>query len=222
MGTSGENVIAALLASRAWGRVIDHRADGKGWKRTVEMQVASSLKDLNLVHDFSVEDLVVGKTAGTGIFEVRVRRTPNGPWTLLSEVGFGVSQVLPVLVLCYYVPAGSTVLLEQPELHLHPSVQAALADVLVSAMRIGNIQILVESHSEHFLLRLQRRIAEEAVSPEDLALYFCHGRDGESRSERLRVDEYGTIGNWPDGCFGDSFGEVAERTLKVQERRTAP
>ena len=127
MGTSGENVIAALLASRAWGRVIDHRADGKGWKRTVEMQVASSLKDLNLVHDFSVEDLVVGKTAGTGIFEVRVRRAPNGPWTLLSDVGFGVSQVLPVLVLCYYVPAGSTVLLEQPELHLHPSAAPSTA-----------------------------------------------------------------------------------------------
>ena len=69
-------------------------------------------------------------------------------------MGIGVSQVLPVLVLCYYVPEGSTIILEQPELHLHPSVQAGLADVFIDVIKHRNVQILLESHSEHLLRRL--------------------------------------------------------------------
>ena len=56
---------------------------------------------------------------------------------LITDVGFGVSQILPVLVLCYYVPEGSTIILEQPEIHLHPSVQAGLADVLIDGLGGG-------------------------------------------------------------------------------------
>ena len=68
----------------------------------------------------------------------------------MTDVGFGVSQVLPVLVLLYYVPEGSIVLMEQPEIHLHPSVQSDLADVMLEvAHDIVEVQIIVESHSEH-------------------------------------------------------------------------
>lgn len=223
MGPAGGNVVPALLSSGN-RRVVDWAPGTRKWKRSVEEQVAKCLTELGLVEAFEVRDVgASGNGRGsTGRFEVRVRQTRGGPWTLLPDVGFGVSQVLPVLGLCYYSPAGSTLILEQPELHLHPSVQAALADVLVNAIRIRNLQVLVESHSEHFLLRLQRRIAEEEVSPRETVLYFCRQSQGRSRAEHLEVDEYGTLANWPEGFFGDSFAEVAKRALRAQERRAEP
>ena len=137
-----------------------------------------------------------------------LKRTEDSPETLITDMGIGVSQVLPVLVLCYYVPEGSTIILEQPELHLHPSVQAGLADVFIDVIKHRNVQILLESHSEHLLRRLQRRIAEEEFKSEDAALYFCEMHAGESKLTPLAVDMFGDIHNWPADFFGDLLGEV--------------
>ena len=106
------------------------------------------------------------------MYRAEVKTTRSSPWTLLTDVGFGVSQVLPALVLLYYVPEGSTVLMEQPEIHLHPSVQSGLADVMLNVAEVRNVQIIVESHSEHLMRRLQRRVAEEEASSDDVKLYF--------------------------------------------------
>src|SRR5262249_13334889 len=137
------------------------------------------------------------------VFRVRIRRTSDSPLVLLTDVGFGVSQILPVLVLLAYVPSGSTVLLEQPEIHLHPAVQAGLADILLEAAVIRDVQVVVESHSEHLLRRLQRRVAETTANADDCSLYFCDIRGGESVAERLRLNMFGEIENWPNGFFGD-------------------
>jgi len=69
--------------------------------------------------------------------------------------------------------------------------------------------VIVESHSEHLLRRIQRRIAEGEVSPAETALYFCDVTNGESRLTPLEVDLYGSIRNWPRDFFGDEFGEIA-------------
>jgi predicted ATPase len=142
---------------------------------------------------------------------------------LLTDVGFGVSQILPVLTLCYYVPEGSTILMEQPEIHLHPSVQAGLADVFIDAITTRHIQIIVESHSEHLLRRLQRRIAEEGLSSDDAALYFFEVAESRSGFVPLQLDRFGVIRNWPEGFFGDEYDELAAitrakaRRLKAEE-----
>jgi predicted ATPase len=116
--------------------------------------------------------------------------------------------VLPVVTLLQYVPEGATVILEQPEIHLHPLAQANLADVILNAALHRNVQIIVESQSEHLLLRLQRRIAEEQISNTDLKLYFCSATNGKTLLEPLRVDIFGTIENWPKHFMGDAFGET--------------
>jgi predicted ATPase len=138
---------------------------------------------------------------------------------LITDVGFGVSQILPVITLCYYAPEGSTLLLEQPEIHLHPRVQAGLADVLVDAMKTRNIQIILESHSEHLLRRLQRRVADETILPEQAALYFCSTKMGESHLTPLDLDPFGNIRNWPKDFFGDEFGEIAAMSQAALERK---
>jgi predicted ATPase len=167
--------------------------------------IAYWLKEMGLVDTFFVKEL----KKGSGVYQAVVRVRPGAPDVLLTEVGFGVSQVLPVLTLLYYVPEGSTVILEQPEIHLHPLAQAGLADVILAVALHRRVQFIVESHSEHLLLRLQRRVAEKLASPDQISLYFCETAEDRSRLVPLDLDLLGTIKNWPKDFFGDAFGEAA-------------
>lgn len=217
VGQRGEDAIPALLASRAKGKCIS-RGKGRGRTRqTVEERIGEWLREMGMIHSFSLERIARDHRE----YELRIRRFASSAPVLLTDVGFGVSQVLPVLVLCYYVPEGSTVLLEQPEIHLHPFVQTVLADVLIDATKRRHIQIVVESHSEHLLRRLQRRIAEGQVSHDDTALYFCRQQDGESTAEALDVDMLGNIKNWPQDFFGDQMGEAVAMTEAAMKRQGA-
>ena len=215
MGQAGESVVDALLAARQQGLKIS--PGPRKHRLTLEQYVAQWLQDLGLIHDFRIEPVA----EGSRLFEVRVRKSPKAAEVLITDVGFGVSQILPVLVLCFYVPEGSTVILEQPEIHLHPSVQAGLADVFIDAWEKRRVQVIVESHSEHLLRRLQRRIAEEKFSQNDVGLYFCKEEDGVSRLDSLEIDLFGNISNWPQDFFGDQFGEIAAMSKAALMRRQA-
>jgi predicted ATPase len=175
---------------------------------------------MDLVHSFRLQPVGDTSTIPT-IYQCYVKTAPNATEVLLPDVGFGVSQILPVLANCATLPEDATLLLEQPEIHLHPFAQAALADVLIDAVKHRNIQIIVESHSEHLLRRIQRRIAEEEFAAEDAALYFCHIENGASEADELELDAYGYIKNWPKNFFGDEMEEVAKMTIAAAERRKA-
>lgn len=213
MGRRGERAIDAILASRDRGAYISpgHRKK----KQTLEERIAYWLKEMGLIDDFAVK--LIAKESK--LYEVRVKKSAKASEVLITDVGFGVSQVLPVLVLCYYVPEGSTLLLEQPEIHLHPKVQSSLADVLIDVARNRKVQVIVESHSEHLLKRLQLRIAEEHLKSDDCALYFCDAPLGESALIPLDLDLFGNIRNWPKDFFGDEIGEMAAKTKAVMHRQ---
>jgi len=215
MGRRGERAIDAVLASRERGKYIS--PGRKRRKQSLEERVAHWLKELGLISSFSVKAIA----KGSNLYEVRVKKSAHSSEVLITDVGFGVSQVLPVIVLCNYVPEGSTILLEQPEIHLHPSVQSGLADVLIDAVRNRNLQIILESHSEHLLRRIQRRIAEESLKPEEVALFFCDVTQGESVLSSLEIDLFGNISNWPRDFFGDEFGEMAAMTEAAVRRKQA-
>ena len=134
-------------------------------------------------------------------------------------MGYGLAQFLPVLVLCYYAPEGSTLILEQPGIHLHPLVQSQLADLLIEVVNERKLQILVESHSEHFLTRLQRRIAEEKIAADQTALYFCENENGTSKIKPLELDELGNITNWPKNFFGNVRGDLTKMTREQIKRQ---
>jgi predicted ATPase len=213
MGRRGENVVNALLASRSMPKI---RGIGNS-ALTVEEYVAYWLKELGLVHNIQLSEIAPNRN----LYEVRIVQSAGAGEVLVSEVGFGISQVLPVLAICYYVPEGSTIILEQPEIHLHPSVQAGLADVFVDAVNRRQIQIILESHSEHLLTRLQRRMAEEEIDPDRIALSFCERRGAESKITPLDLDHYGNITNWPDGFFGDELGERTAIMENIIRRKKA-
>lgn len=215
MGRRGERVIDALLASREPQYRL--KRPGRRNRVTVEEVVASWLKALGLIEAFAVEPVA----PGSSLYQVFVRRAPGAARVLITDVGFGVSQILPVIALCYYVPEGSTIVLEQPEIHLHPLVQAGLADVLIDAVKTRKVQIILGSHSEHLLVRLQRRIVEESLLPSDAALYFCGmAADGTSQLTPLQLDAFGNIANWPEDFFGDELGERAAMVEAAIKRQT--
>lgn len=214
MGLRGERVVEAILAARERGLIISRGGTRK--RVSLEQRVAAWLKELKLIDSFYVEPI---SKEGGNIYRVRVRRNPNSAEVLITDVGFGVSQILPAIVLSYYAPKGSIIILEQPEIHLHPAVQAGLADVMIDAVKTRNIQIIFESHSEHLLKRLQRRIAEQKISPDAMALYFSESENGGSKLTSLEVDLFGNIKNWPKDFFGDQFGEIAAITKAAVERK---
>lgn len=213
MGRRGERVVDALLASREWGVTI---SQGRGKPRlTVEARVAKWLKELKLIHSFEIRPVA----PDSKLYQVVVKKSALSAPVFITDVGFGVSQILPVITLCYYAPEGSVLIFEQPEIHLHPAVQAGLADVFIHAARTRNIQIILESHSEHLLRRLQRRIAEEKFTAEDAALYFCDSAKTESRLVPLDLNLFGAIENWPEDFFGDEFGELAATQEAIVARK---
>ncbi|MFZ2169416.1 MAG: DUF3696 domain-containing protein, partial [Methylococcaceae bacterium] len=213
VGFRGERTVDAILSATIRN---EKRNLGKRTKlRTFQEIIAYWLKELGLIQAFSINEIA----PGSNLYRAVVKRDKESPEVFLTDVGFGVSQVLPALVLLYYVPEGSTVLMEQPEIHLHPSVQSGLADVILQVAKHRNIQVIVESHSEHLLRRFQRRIAEEEYLVDDLKLYFCNSKDGVSQLSNLDIDLFGDIRNWPENFFGDEMAEIAATRKAALKRK---
>lgn len=219
VGQMGENAIAAILAAQNEGRKLN-----RGPKKSLQSFakfVASWLKDLGVIHSFVVKPVAEGRKE----YEVLVKTHAKAPEVKITDVGFGVSQVLPVLVQAFYCPPNSTIWMEQPEIHLHPQVQAELADVFISATRSNengkarNVQLIIESHSEHLLNRLQRRIAEGEITPDDVAIYFCNRAGSATELKPLEVNLFGDIENWPENFFGDEMADLAARTVAAMNRQ---
>lgn len=207
VGYAGENTVPAILASK--GRRVSF---GKGRKRhTLEEAVARKLKDMGLIEGFKVRQISRGRQD----YQVKIRTKGSGGEEVdLPDVGFGVSQVLPVLVQCLHAPPNSIIIMEQPEIHLHPSAQSALADVMIDVINSRennadrNIQLIIETHSEHFLRRLQRRIAEKTLPKDKVSAYFANVNRKPAKLEPLDIDEHGNIKNWPKDFFGDEMGDI--------------
>jgi hypothetical protein len=219
VGQMGENAIGAILAAQGEGRRLNRQV-GHHTKGFAEF-IAAWLKDLGVIHDFSVRPVAQGRKE----YEVLLRTHAKAPEVKITDVGFGISQVLPALVQAFYCPPHSTVWMEQPEIHLHPQVQAELADVFISATQAReggkprDVQLIVESHSEHFLNRLQRRVAEGLVRPEDVAVYFCRRAGSATELEPLKLNMFGDIENWPENFFGDEMADIAGRTIAAMKRK---
>ena len=213
VGQRGERTVDAMLAATIRG---EKRSLGyRRWQKNFQEMIAHWLYELGLIRGFHLEEIA----KGSNLYRAMVTTPSSSVPTSLTDVGFGVSQVLPVLVLLYYVPEGSTVLLEQPEIHLHPAVQSGLADVMLNVAEVRNVQIVVESHSEHLMRRLQRRVAEKRASAEDVKLYFVSFNRGKARVSDLLLNEWGEIENWPDKFFGDEMGEIAAISKASLRRR---
>ncbi len=145
------------------------------------------------------------------LFEVRLidKRRGREVDVALSDVGFGVSQILPFIVQSL---AGErqTITIEQPEVHIHPRLQADLGDLLAAAIQAPRLhRFIIETHSEHLVLRMQRLVRDGHLQADDVSIvYVSRGLEG-SRAQRLRLDENGDfIDDWPGGFFPERLREL--------------
>lgn len=219
VGPSGKDTILALLAARTEKRRYNFMP--KQPYISLDEVIARALKDMGLVDEFVVQRV----TSDRQDYEVKVKTKGSNTLTDVPDVGFGISQVLPVLVQLYYAPANSIIIMEQPELHLHPKAQSALADLMIQAISARenaaprNIQLIIETHSEHFLRRFQRRIAEKKLNEGSFAAYFANSDTCPTTLEPLEFNLFGEIVNWPKNFFGDLNGDIFAQTSAALERQ---
>lgn len=143
-----------------------------------------------------------------GVFTLRMQDATIGESVSWADVGFGISQLLPILVQAV-MPENRLILVEQPELHLHPRLQAEFGSLLAEAIRTeGANRFLIETHSEHLILRLQRLIRLGKLAAEDVGVVHVRRGPGGSIAKILRMDQSGQfIDRWPDGFFEEGFIE---------------
>jgi predicted ATPase len=98
-------------------------------------------------------------------------------------------------------------------------IQSYLADVFIDAVHKRNIQLIIESHSEHLLRRLQLRIAEEKILNDDIKLYFCSMEKDKSEITQIQIDLFGIIENWPKDFFGNEYKDIAEMNKAIIQRK---
>jgi hypothetical protein len=136
----------------------------------------------------------------------------------IADVGFGVSQVLPVLVALLFAEPQQIVFIEQPELHLHPRAQKELASLLMDAANRG-VRVVVETHSSILLIALQTLIAEKKLDPEKVILHWFQRKpDGSTKVDSVQPDEQGAYGDWPVD-FLDVEAEAQNQYLDAVEEQ---
>ncbi len=137
----------------------------------------------------------------------------------LTNVGVGVSQVLPIIIMALLADEDSLLIFEQPELHLHPLVQSRLADFFICLTLQGK-QCLIETHSEYLIKRLRRRTAE--FDGETLArltrIYFVERENGVSSYKPINLNAYGSVSEWPKDFFDQSDKEI-EKIIEAATRK---
>jgi len=151
--------------------------------------------------------------------ELLVSRLPiESDLVNIADVGFGVSQVLPILVALLAAQPGQLVYLEEPELHLHPRAQQALAPILADAANRG-VRVIAETHSSILLLAVQTLVAEGKISSDKVMLHwFQRDARGATKVTSGEMDQLGAYGDWPED-FGEIEAAVENRYLDAVESK---
>ena len=212
LGRNGEYAADRFLRLRnRWVNFWDSNS-GKVVHIPLEKAVVKVLSDFGLAHGVEAHD---GGRSET-IFKITPQN--GGKSVDLSAVGTGVSQLLPVLMAVLLTRRGEIVVIEQPELHLNPALEKALATFLLDSARCGR-QIVVETHSEHLVNRLRRHIAEGTESErEAIGILFAQQTDGITQYHPAEISEIGGIVNWPPG-FLDLGANEAKELLKAAKAK---
>ena len=202
-----ENYVASII--HEWQETIDERLE----------TLADALHTLGLTGQVGTKK--IGDTRiELQVGRLRDDRTSETDMVSIADVGIGVSQVLPVLVALIVAEPGQLVYLEQPELHLHPRAQVALAQVLADAAKRG-VRVVAETHSSLLLLAVQTLVAEGDLSPELVKLHwFTRGEDGTTKIDTADLDEVGAYGDWPED-FDDVDLKAQSRYIKAAQSRLA-
>ena len=187
-----------VLADRAVAIASTLAADIK-----LKRQVSERLEHLL---EIGVDTATVGK-------RVKIYATSahtNGSQTLFANEGSGANQLPFIFVPIALSESGETILLSEPEAHLHPKAQSDLTALLLKIAEKQSLQFFLETHSEHILHRLLHAVAKGELKPEDLAIYYFENQEGVSKVERLKVNEHGQVEGGLRGFYDQSLTELSD------------
>ena len=182
-----------------------------GWKLTVKninatyFQIILS-KDIFRINIDDIDNKTYGKE-----FEINI-----------VDVGQGMNQALPLVVRANVINRpNSIIVLEQPELHLHPAAHGDLAELFAKSSKENNQTFIIETHSENIILRLRKLIVENdfGFTEDDLVIYWIE--DAELKGKELReitVDEEGVLSDWPEGVFNEGMKEILEMQKALRKK----
>lgn len=176
------------------------------------------LKDLRLTENVDIRNVDDANV------EILVNKLPVGTsghieWVNIVDVGFGVSQTLPLLVALLTADKGQMVYIEQPEIHLHPKAQYNLAKIIVDAAKRG-VRVVLETHSDLLILAIQTLVAEGQISHKDVLIHwFQRKQDGSTviNNSELNIDGSYNSETWPED-FGDILLYAQDRFLEASEK----
>ena len=174
----------------------------------LEEKLNSYLKKYNYIYEWNMLKSNLGQFV---LKDISAGITAN-----IVDVGFGISQVLPVAIQLYATSKNQMLLIEQPEIHLHSKAQADIADLLIDALETGEKVVIVETHSENLLLRLRRRVAEGRIASGDIAVYYAEQKNAVSTIHLMNLNKYGDIESMPED-FKDFFIDDYYDVMKLHE-----
>ncbi|KAA6344230.1 hypothetical protein EZS27_008123 [termite gut metagenome] len=174
-------------------------------------ELMSILKELNLLES------IKSKRFGGGRYEIAVQVKENGVDSSLSDVGFGVSQFLPVIVADLQLSRESTLYISQPEIHLHPSVQSAFGGYLVKQINSQAKNYVIETHSEYLLNRIRLAIVKGEIKEDEVKVYFTDNSTKKSVLHEIHFNKQGQILNAPSNFFKTYMMDVMEIAINAAE-----
>ena len=165
------------------------------------------------------EDIQLRELGGSNQYSVVIRDKTTGVEANLTDIGFGASQVLPIVVQSLNARSGSTILIEQPEIHLHPKAQSVLGDLFIEAAQKRDRTLIVETHSEHILARVRRRIAERemGITKDDVAIYYFEPTPEGTRIQEVTLNDNGQYVDFPEGFFEEDVWEAFAHMQAMQK-----
>jgi predicted ATPase len=181
----------------------EKRSNGK-IKKLIEV-----LRGLDLLEEIKVNRLSGGR------FELLVRAKNSKILTSLTNVGFGISQFMPIIVADLQLSDDSTLFLAEPEIHLHPSIQAKFADYLIHQITTTEKNYVIETHSEYFLNRLRLAIVKGELKKEDFKIYFLENNGEDTEVFDIDFTKTGAIKNAPKNFFETYFVDSMDIALNA-------
>lgn len=173
-------------------------------------ELLSILKKLDLLHDIKSNRISGGR------FELLIKSKKDGIWSSLSDVGFGISQFLPIIVADLQLGNNSLLSIAQPEIHLHPKVQAHFADYIIEQISTRNKRYIIETHSEYLLNRIRLGICEEKVEETDINTYYIENNGFLANIYSINLLKNGQIKNAPESFFDTYMMDVMNIAISAK------
>lgn len=190
---------------------LDQIVDWENKKSKKLKELLEILSDLGLLYDIKTK-----RTEG-GKYDILIKPKDSGVFTSLYDVGFGISQFLPIIVADLQLPKASSLFVAQPEIHLHPSVQSSFGDYLVKQINKYNKRYIIETHSEYLLNKIRLAIVKGDISQKDIKIIFLDNQINETQVHRIEFDKKGQIKKAPKNFFETYMIDVMDIAINAVE-----